>query len=129
MNPEPLEHVIMKRQTFPHLWALLAPKDEFHGLYSICRRRWENELTFRQQQQIYWFLREKIRKKETVYDNPLYAITYCHPKPYNWNGDRRLKEQAQKEQMVSACYKGKFGIYPQNVADYFEMTHIEPRNY
>jgi len=128
MNPEPLDHVIKKKQSFPHLWDLLAPQDEFRGLYTICRNRWENQLTYRQQQQIYWFLREKIRRKETIYDNPLYAITYCHPRPYNWNGDRRLDEQLKREKMVSAFYKGQFGIYPQNVAEYFEMTHITPRN-
>ena len=128
MNPEPLDHIIKKRQTFPFLWTLLAPKDEFRGLYSICRKRWENELTYRQQQQIYWFLREKKRKGEKLYENPLYAITYCYPKPYNWNGDRRLDEQFKKEKMVSACYKGEFGIYPKIVAEIFEMTHVQPLN-
>ncbi len=29
---------------------------------------------------------------------------------------------------LSAFYNGSFGIYPQNVADYFEMTHITPLN-
>ena len=128
MTPEPLEHVILKKQTFPHLWALLAPKDDFRDLYPICRRRWEDELTYRQQQQIYWFLREKIRKKETIYENPLYAITYCYPRPYNWNGKPGIDDQFKREKMVSACYKGDFGIYPKNVADYFEMTHITPLN-
>ena len=130
MNPEPLEHVIKKKQSFPHLWALLEPDEaEFGNLKSICRRRWENNYTYRQQQQIYWFLREKKRKKETIYNNPLYAITYCNPKPYDWNGDPRIDEQFRREKMVSAFYKGKPGLYPKNVADYFEMTHIEPRNF
>ena len=44
MTPEPLEHILLKKQTFPHLWALLAPKDEFRDLYPICRRRWEDTL-------------------------------------------------------------------------------------
>ena len=128
MNSEPLEHVIAKRASFPHLWALLAPGDEFRGLYTICRKRWEDQLTYRQQQQIYWFLREKKRKGEKLYDNPLYAITYCYPKPYNWNGKCGMDEQFQREKMVSACYKGEFGIYPQNVAEFFEMTNIRPLN-
>ena len=126
MSPEPLDHVLKKQQSFPFLWTLLAPKDEFRGLYALCRKRWENDCTYRQQQRIYWFLREKKRKKETLYENPLYAITYCYPRPYNWNGDARLKDQLKKEPMVSACYKGTFGIYPAKVAEYFEMTHITP---
>ena len=128
MTPEPLEHIILKKQTFPYLWALLAPKDEFRDLYDICRRRWEDKLTYRQQQQMYWFLREKKRKKETLYENPLYAITYCYPRPYDWNGKPGINDQFKREKMVSACYKGTFGIYPKNVAEYFEMTHITPLN-
>ena len=129
MSPEPLDHILKKKQTFAYLWALLAPKDEFLGLKDICRRRWEEQLTFRQQQRIYWFLREKKRKKEKLYENPLYAITYCYPKPYNWNGKQGLDNQLKKEKMVSAFYNGSFGIYPKNVADYFEMTHITPLNF
>lgn len=128
MTPEPLEHVILKRQSFPHLWALLAPKEEFSGLQEICRRRWENNLTYRRQQQIYWFLREKKRKGEKLYENPLYAITYCYPRPYDWNGKSGIDEQFKKEKMVSACYKGTFGIYTKNVAEYFEMTNVQPLN-
>lgn len=127
MNPEPLEHVIAKRDSFRFLWALLAPKDEFRDLYDICMRRW-NSMSYRQQQRIYWFLREKKRKGETLYENPLYAITYCHPRPYNWNGKSGIDRRLKCEKMVSAFYNGEFGIYPKNVADYFEMTHIQPLN-
>ena len=128
MSPEPLEYIILKKQTFPYLWALLAPKEDFRGLQDICRRRWEDKFTYRQQQQIYWFLREKKRKGEKIYENPLYAITYCYPRPYNWNGKSALDDQLKKEKMVSACYKGSFGIYPKNVAEYFEMTNVQPLN-
>ena len=129
MTPEPLEHVILKKQSFPHLWALLEPDEaEYGNLKSICRRRWEDKLTYRQQQQIYWFLREKKRKGETLYENPLYAITYCYPRPYDWNGKPGIDEQFKREKMVSACYKGTFGIYTKNVAEFFEMTNVQPLN-
>ena len=65
MTSEPLEQVIAKRESFKHLWALLAPKDEFANLYNLCMTRW-NQLTYRRQQQIYWFLREKKRKGEKL---------------------------------------------------------------
>ena len=127
MSPEPLEHVIAKRGSFRFLWALLAPKDEFAGLHDLCMHRWDT-LTYRRQQQIYWFLREKKRKHETLYDNPLYAITYCYPRPYNWNGKAGINRMMKNEKMVSALYNGEFGIYPEPVATIFEMTHITPLN-
>ena len=127
MNSEPLEHVIAKRDSFRFLWALLNPEAEFANLYEICMKRW-NTYTYRQQQRIYWFLREKKRKGETIYKNPLYAITYCYPKPYDWNGKSGIETQFRKEKMVSAFSNGSFGTYPKNVADYFEMSHITPLN-
>ena len=127
MNPEPLDHVLKKQDSFPLIWKLLAPKDEFANLRDICMKRW-NGLTYRRQQQIYWYLREKKRKNETLYENPLYAITYCYPRPYNWNGKEGIDVMFKREKMVSALYNGEFGIYPQNVADYFEMTNVTPLN-
>ena len=127
MNPEPLDDVIAKRGSFRHIWALLAPKDEFRDLYNICMKRW-NDYTYRHQQRIYWYLREKKRKGETLYENPLYAITYCYPRPHNWNGDRLIADMFKREKMVSAFYNGEFGVYPKNVAEYFEMTHLTALN-
>jgi hypothetical protein len=78
------------------MWALLAPDAEFANLYEICMRRW-NTYTYRHQQRIYWFLREKKRKGETIYKNPLYAIVYCYPKPYDWNGKKALRLNSAKK--------------------------------
>ena len=124
---EPLEHIIAKRDSFPLIWNLLAPRDEFRDLYPLCLRRW-NAMTYRAQQRLYWYLREKKRKGEKIYDNPLYALTYTKPYPFNWRGVASIDAQFKREKMVSAFYNGSFGIYPQNVADYFEMTHITPLN-
>lgn len=127
MNTEPLDHVLKKQDSFPHMWALLAPKDEFRDLYPICLKRWER-LTYRQQQQLYWFIREKQRHKETVYENPLYAITYTHPFPHNRNGESGIDEMMKTNKMVSAFFHGKFGIYTLCEATIFEMTHVKPLN-
>ena len=61
MSMEPIAHVIAKRDSFRHLWKLLAPKTEYADLYVPCMRRW-NGFSYRRQQQIYWYLREKKRK-------------------------------------------------------------------
>lgn len=124
MSMEPIAHVIAKRDSFKHLWKLLAPKTEYADLYVPCMRRW-NGFSYRRQQQIYWYLREKKRKGEKLYENPLHAINYCYPKPYDWNGKFGLDEMLKKHKMVRAYYNGEYGIYEQKVAEIFEMTHVE----
>ena len=128
MNPEPLEHVMLKRDSFTHMWKLLAPPAEFQSLYTICMKRW-NELSYREQQRIYWFLREKQKRGETIYRNPLYAITYVHPFPNNWNGKTGINQMMKTTKMVSAFYDGTFGIYTLLESTIFEMTHIKPLNF
>ena len=127
MKPEPLEHVIRKRDTFRHLWALLAPEDTFNDLYTICMQRW-NRMTYREQQRMYWFLREKIRHGETIYKNPLYALTYTKPHPTNWNMRQGIDEMLRTKKMVSAFYEGRYGIYTLLESTIFEMTDIHRLN-
>ena len=128
MNPEPLEHVLKKRETFKHMWALLAPDDKYSDLYNQCMREW-NKRSYRQQQQLYWFIREKRKRGEVVHDNPLYALTYIKPHPYNWNGKEGIQTMMKTKKMVSAFYDGHFGIYTLCESTIFEMTHITPLNY
>ena len=127
MNGETLDNVIAKRDSFRMFWELLTPRSEFNDLYPICMRRW-NGMSYREQQRMYWYLREKKRSGEKIYENPLYALTYTKPHPFNWNGSARIDEQLKREKMVRAYYNGSFGIYPKNVAEYFEMTQVEEMN-
>ena len=120
MTSEPLAHVLKKRDSFPHLWKLLEPAPEFQQLYTPCLRRW-NEFSYREQQRLYWFLREKKNRGETIYRNPLYAITYVHPHPNNWNGRKGIDTMLRTQKMVSAYYEGTYGIYTQLEATIFEM--------
>lgn len=124
---EPLEHIIAKRDSFPLIWDLLAPRDEFRDLYPLCLRRW-NAMTYRAQQRLYWYLREKKRRGEKIYDNPLYALTYITPYPYNCNGRQDLDDIFKKCKLVSAYYNGSFGIYTVLEATIFEMTNVTPLN-
>ena len=127
MNPESLTDALQKRDSFEEMWKLLAPKEDFKDLYRICMTRW-NRIPYHRQQQLYWFIREKKRNGEATYDNPLYAITYTKPHPYDWNGKQGIKKMMETKKMVSAFYDGHFGIYTQLEATIFEMTNQQKLN-
>ncbi len=127
MAVESLDSVLAKRDSFAHMWDLLAPDEQYRDLYYPCMRVW-NKLSHRAQQRMYWFIREKQRRNEIVYANPLYALTYITPHPYNCNGRTDIDEVFKKCKMVSAYYNGSFGIYTRLEATIFEMTHIQPLN-
>ena len=127
MAVESLDSALAKRDSFAHMWDLLAPKDEYRDLYYPCLRVW-NKLSHRAQQRMYWFIREKKRRGEKIYNNPLYALTYITPHPYDCNGRTDLDDILKKCKMVSAYHNGKFGIYTLTEATIFEMTHVSPLN-
>ena len=128
MNPEPLEHVLKKRDSFAIWWEMMAPDEKkFGDLYTICMRRWNN-LSYREQQRMYWYMNEKKNRGETLYENPLFALTYTKPHPYNWNGKEGIQTMMKTKKMVCAFYDGHFGIYTLCESTIFEMTHITPLN-
>ena len=109
MAVESLDSALAKRDSFAHMWKLLAPKDVYRDLYYPCMRFW-NKLSHRAQQRMYWFIRDKKRRGEKVYNNPLYALMYITPHPYDCNGRTDIDDILKKCKMVSAYYNGKFGI-------------------
>ena len=127
MAVESLDSALAKRDSFAYMWDLLAPREEFREQYYPCMRIW-NKLSHRAQQRMYWFIREKKRRGEKIYDNPLYALTYITPHPSNCNGRQDLDDIFKKCKLVSAYYNGSFGIYTVLEATIFEMTNITPLN-
>jgi hypothetical protein len=127
MSVESLDSVLAKRDSFAHMWELLHPQEKFRDLYYPCMRVW-NKLSHRAQQRMYWYIREKKRRGEMVYENPLYALVYITPQPRNCNGRADLDEILKHNRMVSAYYNGKFGIYTLCEATIFEMTNVKPIN-
>ena len=128
MKTDSLDNVLAKRQSFSHMWDLLEVKEAFRGYRKECMVTW-NRLSYRQQQQMYWFLREKKRRGEKMYDNPLYALTYTHPHPFNLNGKAIIQDKLKSEKLVSAFYHGECGIYTPLEATIFDMTHVKPINF
>ena len=127
MATESLDEALAKRDSFAHMWALLNPKPEFRERYIPCMRVW-NKLSHRAQQRMYWFIRQKIRRKQVVHDDPLYALTYITPVPEDVNMRSDIDEIFKHNKMVSAYYNGKFGIYTQLEATIFEMTNVTKLN-
>ena len=41
----------------------------------------------------------------------LMQTDFPEPVPYDWNGDRRIEEMMRAGRLVSACYKGRWGMY------------------
>ena len=121
---ESIDDTLAKRESFSHVWELLAPKAEYtnHELWSTARNYW-NTLTLARQRQIYYTLREQKKRGEPIKENPLYAIQDCHPVPVNWNGRPGLNELIRSgTKMVSAKWGESYGIYTAQEAQLFEMT-------
>ncbi|MBR4547216.1 MAG: hypothetical protein IKO66_04105 [Paludibacteraceae bacterium] len=54
--------------------------------------------------------------------NPyFYVVDFPEPQPTNYNG-----RELPKIPLVSACYKGKYGIYSADEAECFGMTDVKP---
>ena len=127
MNPEPIGHVLKKRDSLACIWELMEVKPQYRDkdTYTQFACAW-NKLSYRRQQQYWWFLNEKKKRGEVIYDNPLYNLSYVHPHPYDWNEKRGIEDMVKSGKMVSACYNGHFGVYTRCEATIFEMTHVTP---
>ena len=54
--------------------------------------------------------------------NPyFYVVDFPEPEPTNYNG-----RELPMIPLVSACYKGKYGIYSADEAECFGMTSVKP---
>ena len=128
MQTECLDAILKKRETFPYIWKLLNPETQFQTLYAQCKREW-NKLTYREQQQLYVFLDNKKKRGEIMYQNPLHALVYTKPHPYDWNEKPGIDYMFKHYKMDSAFYNGHYGVYTKQEADIYEMTHRSKMNY
>ena len=54
--------------------------------------------------------------------NPyFYVVDFPEPEPYNWNGDPRIEEMMGNGTIISAKYKGHWGMYTLDDARDFNM--------
>lgn len=115
-------------ETFNAIWTLLSPSGEYVSRKDACRTLW-GTLSLARQRQIYWYLREAIKRGDGIDENPYFAINNCTPQPTNWNGRQGINEMMKTEKMVIAKYNGSYGTYTAGVARLFEMTDIKPLNF
>ncbi len=123
--------------TFPHIWALLAPQDEFRSRELACRRMWETFDTDKQRS-IYARIRGKMQRGENVSQNPYFAIQDnidpSPPKlqpPKNYNGSNDFLQVVKTGTLVTAEFNGEVGIYTEADAAKHQMTiikHLQPCN-
>ena len=125
---ETISQVIEKRDTFSHLLQLipLIPV-EYQDRIGSARAYW-NALTIQKQRQIYYDIRQRLKRGEKVNPNPYFLIQDCHPVPTNWNGRPGLNDMMKTTKMVSARYGEKYGIYTAKEAELFELKDIKPLN-
>ena len=109
------------------MWELLNPSPSFLNVWNSFRTYW-NGLPLARRRQIYYTIREQIRRKESIKDNPLFAIQDCTPEPTNWNGREGINEMMKSKKMVIAKYKDRYGTYTEFEARLFEMTDIRALN-
>jgi hypothetical protein len=69
-------------KTFEEIWALLKPKIDYEQLRGKCRNLW-NSFPSDKQDYVYARIEEKLKRKEFVDYNPLFAIekNAIAPKP------------------------------------------------
>jgi len=125
---ETISQVIEKRDTFSHLLQLIPPIPvEYQDRIGSARAYW-NALTIQKQRQIYYDIRQRLKRGEKVNPNPYFLIQDCHPVPTNWNGRPGLNDMMKTTRMVSAKYGQKYGIYTAKEAEIFELKDIKPLN-
>lgn len=125
---ESLTQVIEKRDTFNDLLKLI-PKipDKYVDRIASARALW-NAMSIDRQRQIYYTIREQLKRRESVNPNPYFLIDDCHPRPTNYNGKDGINQMMKNEKMVIAKYDGVYGTYTALEAKIFCMTDVSPLN-
>ena len=59
--------------TFPHIWALLAPDEQYYPVKKRCQKLWDS-FPVEQQRLIYKAIDTKKKERKFVDFNPLFAI-------------------------------------------------------
>ena len=130
MDPESLNTVFIKRESWSHILVLLTPyiAPKFAHFVHAAHELWDT-IPLERQRKIWVTLWEKKMRGAKIKDHPYYAIKDCVPMPFDWNGTDHADAMLANFKMVSAYYYGHYGLYTLKAAQAFHMTDIEPRNY
>ena len=126
---ETIGDVITRRfsQSLVHLMKVIDPERKY-SIDKTLGEAWDR-LSLTEQRRMYLYLLYKKWRGEKFYGTPYDIVTNCHPYPTNWNG-RTMLDQLIKDgtPMVRAFFDNGFGIYTQDEANVWNMTHAIPRN-
>ena len=125
---ETIDDVIQKKMSKSLLkfMKLIDPECHF-GFTAELINAW-NALTLVEQRKLYLYLLYRKWRGISIYGEPYYIITGCHPYPTNWNGKSLINKLIKEGKLVSAKFDGSYGIYTRDEARIWDMTDIKPLN-
>ena len=121
---ETIGDVFDKKGSIVHIWRLIDPDN--HYSYSTAIKEWYR-LSLVEQRKLYLYLLYRKWRGIPVYGTPYDIITGCHPAPFNWDGRLLIDKLLKEGKIVSAKYKGSYGLYTRDEARVWQMTDISPR--
>ena len=122
---ETIGDAIKKKGSIKHIWRLIDPDNKYP--YSTAIKEWY-QLSHVEQQKLYLYLLYRKWRGISIYGEPYYIITGCHPYPTNWNGKSLINKLIKEGKLVSAKFDGSYGIYTRDEARIWDMTDIKPLN-
>ena len=121
---ETIGDVFDKKGSIVHIWRLIDPDN--HYSYSTAIKEWYR-LSLNEQRKLYLYFLYRKWRGIPVYGTPYDIITGCHPAPFNWDGRLLIDKLLKEGKIVSAKYKGSYGLYTRDEARVWQMTDISPR--
>ena len=121
---ETIGDVFDKKGSIEHIWRLIDPDN--HYSYSTAIKEWYR-LSLVEQRKLYLYLLYRKWRGIPVYGTPYDIITGCHPAPFNWDGRLLIDKLLKEGKIVSAKYKGSYGLYTRDEARVWQMEDVQPR--
>ncbi len=121
---ETIGDVIDKKGSIEHIWRLIDPDN--HYPYSTAIKEWYR-LSLNEQRKLYIYLLYRKWRGIPVYGTPYDIITGCHPAPFNWDGRLLIDKLLKEGKIVSAKYKGSYGLYTRDEARVWQMEDVQSR--
>ena len=121
---ETIGDVFDKKGSIVHIWRLIDPDN--HYSYSTAIKEWYR-LSLVEQRKLYLYLLYRKWRGIPVYGTPYDIITGCHPAPFNWDGRLLIDKLLKEGKIVSAKYKGSYGLYTRDEARVWQMEDVQSR--
>ena len=121
---ETIDDVLSKKGNISDVWKIIDPENKY--AYSTAINAWYR-LSLTDQRRLYLYLLYRKWRGEGFYGTPYEIISYCHPYPTNWDGRLLLDSLLKEGKIVSAKYKGSYGLYTRDEARVWQMEDVQPR--